>query len=89
LEKLELENLKRDSKIFSIRHLDWISNLVVVKKKNGEIQICVDFRDINQASVNDNYLLPKLEMLLQQVTGFALISMLYGFSGYNQVLAVE
>jgi hypothetical protein len=46
-------------------------------------------RDLNKESIKDNYPLPNMEMLLQQVIGSALMSMLDGFSGYNQVLVVE
>jgi hypothetical protein len=51
--------------------------------------MCVDFRDLNKSSVKDNYPLPNMEFLLQQVTGSACMSMLDGFSGYNQVLVAE
>jgi hypothetical protein len=60
--------------------------LVVVRKKNGDIRLCVDFRNLNQLSLKDNYPLPNMEHLLQRVTGAGMISMLDGFSGYNQVL---
>jgi ribonuclease HI len=55
LVKIELEKLKKDGIIYPIRHSDWLSNPVVVRKKTGEIQMCVDFRDLNKASVKDNY----------------------------------
>jgi hypothetical protein len=84
-----LEKLKKDGIIYPIRHSDWLSNPVVVRKKTGEIQMCVDFRDLNKSSVKDNYPLPNMEFLLQQVTGSACMSMLDGFSGYNQVLVAE
>jgi hypothetical protein len=84
-----LEKLKKVGIIFSIRHSEWLSNPVVVRKKSGEIFLCVDFRDLNRESIKDNYPLPNMEMLFQQVTGSALMSMLDGFSGYNQVLVVE
>jgi hypothetical protein len=80
LVKMELEKLKKVGIIFPIRHSEWISNPVVVRKKNGEIHLCVDFRDINRASIKYNYPLPNMEMLLQQVIGSALMSMLDGFS---------
>jgi hypothetical protein len=41
--------------------------------------MCVDFRDLNKSSVKDNYPLPNMEFLLQQVTGSACMSMLDGF----------
>jgi len=62
---------------------------VVVRKKSGEIRLCVYFRDLNKASIKDNYPLPNMELLLQQVTGLTLMSMLDGFSGYNQVLVAK
>ncbi|KAH9319949.1 hypothetical protein KI387_021718, partial [Taxus chinensis] len=55
------------------------------QKKNGEIHICVDFRNLNQASLKDNYPLPMMDQVLQVVSGSEMLSMLDGFSGYNQV----
>jgi hypothetical protein len=68
------------------RHSSWCSNLVVVRKKNGGIRLCIDFRNLNLACIKDNYPLPNMETLLQRVTGSKIMSMLDGFSGYNQVL---
>lgn len=59
---------------------------MVVRKKNGEIRLCVDFRNLNVACEKDNYALPNMETLLQRVTRSGMMSMLDGFSGYNQVL---
>ena len=72
-----------------IRHSSWVSNLVPVKKKNGDIRLCVDFRNLNIVSLKDNYGLPNMDNMLQQVTGCELLSMMDGFSGYNQVLVDE
>ena len=46
--------------IFSKR----VANLVPVRKKNGEIWICIDFRNLNKVSLKDNYPLPKMEHIL-------------------------
>lgn len=89
LVKLELEKIEKARIIFSIRHSEWVSNLVVVRLKNREIHLCVDFRDLNQALLKDNYPFPNMESLLQQVTRSKIMSMLDGFLGYNQVLMVE
>ena len=64
----------------------WIANLVVVRKKNEEIRLCVDFRNLNKCSKKDNYPLPNMENLLQRVSGDSVMSFLDGFSGYNQVV---
>ena len=66
-----------------IRHSSWVSNLVPVSKKNDDIRLCVDFRNLNIESLKDNYGLPNMGNMLQQVTSCELLSMM---DGYNQVL---
>jgi hypothetical protein len=89
LVKVELEKLNKDETIYPIIHFDWISNSVIVRKKIKGIQMCVDFRDLNKESIKDNYPLPNMDFLLQQVTGSTCMYMLDGFSRYNQVLVFE
>ena len=72
--------------IVSLRYSEWVSNLVSVRKKTGEIRLCIDFRNLNRACLKDNYPLPKMDHILQKVVGAKRISLLDGFSGYNQVL---
>jgi hypothetical protein len=62
-----------------------VDNLVPVRKKSGEIKLCVDFRNLNRSSIKDNYPLPKMEHILQRVTDASKISMIDGFSSYNQI----
>ena len=47
LVKLELEIMEKAKIFSSIRCSKWISNLVVVRKKNGTICLCIYFQDIN------------------------------------------
>jgi hypothetical protein len=63
--------------------------LVPVRKKNGEIRLCVDFRNLNQSSLKDNYPLPKMDHVLEKVVGENRISMIDVFSGYNQIVVHE
>eukprot|EP00253_Pinus_taeda_P002777 PITA_02777 len=60
--------------------------MVPVRKKNEDIRICIDFRNLNKACQKDNFPLPPMEQILQAVAGSELMSFLDGFSGYNQVL---
>jgi len=87
--KKELEKMLAAGIIAPTRHSTWCSNLVVVREKNGSLRICIDFRNLNIACQKDNYPLPNMETLLQQVTGSSMMSMLDGFSGYNQVVIQE
>ena len=77
----ELNKLLSAKIIFPVRHTQWVSNLVPVRKKNREIQLYVDFRNLNKASEKDNYPVPPMEQILQQVSGFERLSLLDGFSG--------
>jgi len=75
-----------DAKIIvSLRFSKWVANLVLVRKKNRDIRMCVDFRNLNRVSLNDNYPLPKMDHIFQKVVGSQKMSMLDGFSGYNQI----
>jgi hypothetical protein len=79
----EVKKLLQDQIIVPLRYFEWVANLVPVRKKSGEIRLYVDFRNLNRSSKKDNYPLPKMEHILQRVTGASRISMIDGFSGYN------
>ena len=81
----ELKKLLNEKIIIPLRYSKWIANLVVARNKNGEIRLCVDFRNLNKCSKKDNYPLPKMEHLLQRISGASVMSFLDGFSSYNQV----
>jgi hypothetical protein len=83
LVNIELDKLKKEGIIYPIRHLEWLSNLVIVRKNTREIRMCVDFRDLNKESIKDNFPLHNMDYLLQQVTRSDCMSMLDGFSGYH------
>ena len=60
----EIHKLLKSKIIVPLRYSKWIGNLVVVRKKNGEIRLCVDFRNLNKCSKKDKYPLPNMEHLL-------------------------
>ena len=59
--------------------------MVPVRKMNGEIRLCVDFRNLDRISKKDNYPLPKMEHILQRVISASRMSMMDGFSRYNEI----
>ena len=60
--------------------------MVPVRKKNGDIRIFIDFRNLNKACQKDNFPLPPMEQILQAVASSELMSFLDGFARHNQVL---
>jgi hypothetical protein len=59
---------------------------VHVRKKSGEIILCVDFQNWNKVSLKDHNPLPKMDYFLQKVVGSHKTSMLDFFGGYNQIM---
>ena len=47
--------------------------------------MCVDYRDMNKASPNDDYSLPNIDTIVGNITSHALTSFIDGFAGYNQI----
>ena len=65
----EIKKMYEADIIVLVRFSDLVSNLVAVRKKTSEIILCIDFRNLNKASLKDNYPLPKMEHILQRVVG--------------------
>ena len=63
----------------------WIANVVLVPKKGGKVRICVEFRDLNRVYPKNDFLLPYIDVLMDNTTGSALMSFMDGFLGYNQI----
>ena len=62
----------------------WISLMVVQNKKTGEIWICVDLRNLNEASLHGLFLKPFNDEVLEGVGGQEIYSFTDGFFGYHQ-----
>jgi len=60
-----------------------VANIVSVPKKDGKVRMCMDYRDLNRASLKDNFPLPHIDVLIDNTANFALFSFMDGFSGYN------
>ncbi|RDX89105.1 Retrovirus-related Pol polyprotein from transposon 17.6, partial [Mucuna pruriens] len=64
----------------------WVENIVLVPKKDGKVRMCVDYIDLNRASPKENFLLPHIDVLIDNTTQHAFFSFMDGFSGYNQIM---
>ena len=45
----------------------WASGMVLVKKKNGELRFCCDFRPLNEVTIKDAYPLPRIDESLSRL----------------------
>jgi hypothetical protein len=88
--KEEVDRFLHAGFIQPCRYADWISNIVLVEKKNtGNIQICVDFRNLNRATPKDEYPMPFADLLIDSASGDKVISFLDGNAGYNQIFMAK
>ena len=59
--KEEVEPLKENSFIREAYYPDWVLNPVLVPKPNGQLRTCVNFTDLNKASLKDYFPLPRMD----------------------------
>ena len=69
-----------------VEYPEWLANVVPVPKKDGKVRVCVDFRDLNKASPEDDFPLPHIDMLVDSTTIHSMLSFMDGFFGYNQIM---
>ena len=67
----------------------WASPVVMVRKKEGSLHFCIDFRQLNAATVKDAHPLPRIDDLLDALHGARWFSTLDLKSEYLQVLITE
>ena len=83
LVKREIKKYLQVGFIKPIDYFDWMSNIFLVTKPTDEIQVCIDFCDINNACPKDDFSLPNIDMIIDSIVGHDILSFMDGFSGYN------
>jgi hypothetical protein len=59
--------------------------ILFVKKKNGEMRMCVDYRALNKITIRNNYPLPRMDDCFDRLQGKTVFSKLDFTSGYHQM----
>ena len=63
----------------------WMAPTVFVRKKNGELRMCIDYRELNKKTVKDAYPLPRADEVQDRLAGSTIFSTLDLASGYWQI----
>jgi hypothetical protein len=63
----------------------WGSPTLFVKKKDGSLRMCVDYRPLNAVTIKNKYLLPRIDVLFDQLAGAQVFSKIDLRSGYHQI----
>lgn len=74
----ELMKLRDRGIIKPIKNSTLVSNLMLVRKNNGDIRLCVDLKYLNVSSLNESYPFPNMEEMMQKVTNIEFLSMMDG-----------
>lgn len=63
----------------------WRSNICLVRKKDGSVRWCIDYRKLNESTIKDAYPIPNISMCLDCLAGASIFSVMDLQSGYWQL----
>jgi hypothetical protein len=82
----KLHRLENIGFIREIKASTWVSNPVIVPKKNTKVRwVCVDYTSLNKHCPKDPFPLPRIDQIIDDTAGCARLSFLDAYSGYNQI----
>ena len=81
----EVKKLLQAGFIYLVEDSKWVSPVVVTPKKNRKLRVCVDYKLLNTTTKMDNFPLPFLDEILNEVAGHERYSMCDCYSSYFQI----
>ena len=63
----------------------WGAPVLFVKKRDGSLRLCVDYRELNKVTIRNKYPLPRIDDLFDQLRGASFFSKIDLRSGYHQL----
>ena len=67
----------------------WGAPVLFVKKKYGSLRLCIDYRQLNRVTIRNQYPLPRIDELFDQLQGSRVYSKIDLRSGYHQLRVQE
>ena len=67
----------------------WGAPVIFVKKKDGSLRLCIDYRQLNKVTIKNRYPFPRIDDLFDQVKGARVFSKIDLKSGYHQLRIQE
>ena len=64
---------------------DWVNSMVMIEKKNGDVRICIDPKDLNMAITREHFQIPTKEEILGELAGAKYFSKMDATAGFHQI----
>jgi hypothetical protein len=71
--------------IWEVTYPQRLAKVVMVRKKNGKWQMCIDFTDLNKCCPKDDFHLARMDKIIDSAAGCEMMALLDCFSGYHQI----
>ena len=81
----EVQKLLVAGFINEVHHPEWLANLVLVKKNNRKMRMCVDYTSLSKACPKVPFPLPRIDQIVDSTTGCETVSFLDAYSSYHQI----
>ena len=86
----EVQRLLAAGFIQPIKYSKWLANPVIVLKKNNTWRMCIDYTNLNSACPKEEFVLSRIDQIIDSTAGSESLCFLDAYSGYNQIkMAVE
>lgn len=82
--KKQLEELL-ERQFIRLRVSSWGASTLLVKKNDGSMSSCVDYRQLNKVTIKNKYPLPRIDDLMDQLVGVEVFIKIDLTSGYHQI----
>jgi hypothetical protein len=83
--KTEVQRLLDAGFIREVVYPKWLSNVVMVRKKNGKCWMCTDFTDLNKCCTKNDFPLARIDQIVDSAAASEMVALLDCFSGYHQI----
>jgi hypothetical protein len=81
--KVEVQRMLDAGFIREVTYLQWLANIVMVRKKNGNWRMCTDFTDLNKCCPKDEFSFARIDQIIDSAAGCDIMVLLDCFSRYH------
>ena len=71
--------------IKEVKCLDWLANVMVIPMKYVRWQVCIEYTNLNDTCLGDNFHLPRIDQVIDATTRHGMLSFLDVFSEYHHI----